>query len=75
MATFVYCSGLISSVHVNSRYGTLCERYGKRLRKLSYSYNAFNNRLNKMKVTGGVTVCDSLGKKPSHLIFEGGDST
>lgn len=69
IAVYVYCSGLISSVHLDPRYRELRDRYGPKLRRIAYTYKAFCERSRRDRTRGGVTVSDSLGQKPSHFVF------
>lgn len=64
LATYTYCTGYISSVHVQSGYSILKSRYGARLRQLQYRFRDNNGYMR-----GGITVCDNLGQRSSGLLF------
>jgi hypothetical protein len=64
IASYTYCHGIVTSVHVHERYKVLKDRYGARLRNRLYTY-----RDDRGKVRGGMTVSDALRRRPSHLLL------
>jgi hypothetical protein len=63
MATYTYCTGHLTSVHVQPGHSLLQRRYGDRLRRLQYRYHdGYRHR-------GGITVCDELGRRPGGVLF------
>ncbi|HAS8151838.1 TPA: DUF3800 domain-containing protein [Vibrio vulnificus] len=63
IASYVYCSGHINSVHVSPKYKRLKERYAEQLKNLSYRY------IKDSYYCGGITVRDTLGKRNSSAFF------
>lgn len=66
MSMHAYCTGYVTSVHVQPGYDVLRIRYGDRLRRLQYSYQEEGSA----KVRGGITVADDLGHRPSSRLFQ-----
>lgn len=64
IATYSYCLGHVSNVHVDARYLTIKRRYGQKLLPLQHRYTNLDGRM-----TGGVTVSDGLLKRPSSVMF------
>lgn len=64
IASRTYCQGAISGPHVAPQYDELRRLYGPRLRSLQYRYQDDNARWR-----GGITVSDSLGKRPGSDLF------
>ncbi len=64
IATTVYCTGHITSVHVNSKYQLLRERYAVKVKELSYRYH------DGTRYKGGITVRDELTGKNANSFFE-----
>lgn len=64
MATFAYCLGHVSSIHVHESYGLLRDQFGNRLQNLQYRYKDPTDRWR-----GGITVSDALTKRPGSLLF------
>jgi hypothetical protein len=65
MTTASYCTGHVSSVHVQPGYAALRARYGGRLRALQYRYRDAGG------FRGGLTVSDAIAGRPGRLLFEG----
>lgn len=63
MAAFVYCSGHVTSVHVNPAYERLRARYGARLKRLQYRYSDGHRSI------GGIMVCDELTRRSGVHLF------
>jgi len=63
LATFTYCRRHIKSVHVNDEFGTVQERYGKRLMRLQHRYRQQG------RYQGGIVVSDGLGQRHGGLLF------
>lgn len=63
MATYAYCSGHVTGVHVNPGFAQLRERYGVRLRALQYRYREGG------RWRGGLTVDDKLAQTPGGRLF------
>lgn len=63
IASYVYCSEHINSVHVNPKYKRIKDRYASRLKDMSYRYKRG------LYYRGGITVQDTLGKQNSSAFF------
>ena len=63
ITTYAYCTGHITSVHVNNKYELLQSRYAKRLKELSFRYNDGE------RYRGGITVYDALAKRNANQFF------
>ena len=63
MATFGYCSGMVSSVHVHPNYQSIRDHCGSRLRALQYRYNDGG------VWKGGIVTSDMLTKQPGGILF------
>jgi Protein of unknown function (DUF3800) len=64
IATHAYCTGHVTSVHVQPEHDVLRARYGDRLRRLQYRFHDAHG-----KMRGGITVSDGIGQKPGGLMF------
>lgn len=64
MAAHAYCSGHVTSVHVQPRHRELITRYGNRLSQLQHRYRKGDNRLR-----GGITVSDGLAQRSGGRLF------
>lgn len=64
LAIHTYCTGHITSIHVDARYELIKSRFAARLKALQYRYNVGS------RMKGGITVNDQIQKRPSHLIFQ-----
>lgn len=64
MASFSFCTGHVTSVHVSPGYAILKTRYGARLRTLQHLYQGPQSRWH-----GGITVSDPLAGRPSKNLF------
>lgn len=65
MATYAYCSGHVTSVHVNPAYAILKRTLGNKLMRLLHRYQDTTG-----KYRGGLTVSDSIGKRPSSFLLK-----
>ncbi len=65
IACFAYCTGHVNNVHVQSRAGTLRDRYGQQLKALQYRYE----NLDTGRYDGGLVVSDAIGKENGSLMF------
>lgn len=63
ITTYVYCTGHISSVHVDSRFNILQTRYAERLKTMSFRYS------DGQRYRGGITVFDTLEKRSANHFF------
>ncbi|MCY3972864.1 MAG: DUF3800 domain-containing protein [Candidatus Dadabacteria bacterium] len=62
VAAYAYCTGHITSIHVNDNYKVLQSRYSGRIGRLSFRYS------DGIRYLGGVTVSDELeGRNPNHF--------
>ena len=68
IASHVYCSGYIQSVHVHPKYEKLKIRYADRLKDLSYRYR------DGYRYKGGITVVDKLHGRASNEFFSSDNS-
>ncbi len=64
MACYAYCRGHINSPHVDTKYGVLKQRFGRRLERLQFRYAGPDGRMR-----GGLTVCDSLTQRSGGALF------
>ncbi|TRX53450.1 DUF3800 domain-containing protein [Thalassomonas sp. M1454] len=64
IASHAYCTEHIKSIHVNSKYEKLQERYAKRLKHMSHRY--FDGE----RYRGGITVLDEIEKRSANKFFE-----
>lgn len=64
MASHVYCSGHISSVHVNANDQKIVERYAGRLKNLAYRF------IEGGRYRGGITVHDAIQQRSATLLFQ-----
>jgi hypothetical protein len=64
MAAHAYCSGHVTSVHVNQRFAKIGQQYGARLQSRQYRYYDRNGARR-----GGVTVADALTHRPGSYLF------
>lgn len=64
MATYAYCLGCVSSVHVDPSFGRLTNRYGERLLRLQHRYPDETGRRR-----GGITVDDRLRHRSGGHLF------
>jgi hypothetical protein len=64
MASHVYCTGHIVSVHVHANDQKIEERYSERLKKLAYRF------LDGGRYRGGITVNDAIEKRSASLLFQ-----
>ena len=65
IAARVYCAEGLKSIHTDSRFEILRDRYSSRLHARQYFYTDTRGRRR-----GGVVVSDKLNKKPSKLLFQ-----
>ena len=65
ITTYAYCTGHITSVHVNNKYEILQSRYAKRLKDLSFRY------YDGERYRGGITVYDALEQRNANHFFNG----
>jgi hypothetical protein len=63
MATYSYCRGHVSSVHVDEGFGVLAERFGDRLGRMQFRFDDAGRR------RGGITVDDRLGREHGGLLL------
>jgi Protein of unknown function (DUF3800) len=64
MATYRYCLGHVTNVHVDANFGHLVARYGTRMSALQYRFIDDDGRRR-----GGVTVDDRIGHRSGSLLF------
>jgi hypothetical protein len=64
MATYAYCSGAVTSVHVQEGHKVLRKHFGRRLKALQYRYEDLENRWR-----GGIVVNDRIGKRSAILML------
>lgn len=64
MASHVYCTGHITSVHVHANDQKIVERYAERLKPLAYRF------LEGGRYRGGITVNDAIEKRSASLLFQ-----
>jgi hypothetical protein len=60
-----YCLGHINNIHVKPRYSIIRARFTPQLKRLLYRYQDSEGRWR-----GGVTISDSLAKRPSSNLFK-----
>lgn len=65
MATYRYCLGHVTNVHVDAGFGLLTSRYGTRLKALQYRFRDGDGR-----GRGGITVDDRIGHQSGGLLFQ-----
>lgn len=65
IASHVYCTGHITSVHVNPKDQDIRTRYALRLKALSYRF------MDNGRMRGGITVADAIAKNSASLMFAG----
>lgn len=65
LATHVYCTGHVHSVHVNPRYVELRKAFADRLEKLQYRYQYLPT-----KWTGGLSTTNKLSRLPPRCLFQ-----
>ena len=63
-ASYAYCSGHITNVHVDPGFKRLRDRYCKRIKALQFRYGDSDGRLR-----GGITVNDCLAQRSSAELF------
>ncbi|MEQ1527176.1 MAG: DUF3800 domain-containing protein [Gallionella sp.] len=63
MASHIYCTGHISSVHVHTNDQKIAERYAERLRNIAHRYWDVS------RYRGGITVNDAILKRSASLLF------
>lgn len=64
IATHVYCTGTVTSVHVNPRYSNLKTRFAPRLKLLQHRYYGTDGRRR-----GGIVISDGLGARSGGAFF------
>ena len=64
IASFAYCTGHVTSVHVNARYNDLKTRFVQRLKLRQYRYYDDTGRRR-----GGFVVSDKIAQRPGSLFF------
>lgn len=64
ISTYVYCTGHITSVHVNSKFQLLHARYATRIKELSFRYH------NGKRYRGGITVYDAIEGRNANPFFQ-----
>jgi hypothetical protein len=64
MATFSYCTGYVTNLHVQPGFSEIKDRFGSRIQSLQYRFCDFAGRRR-----GGITVCDGLAKRSGGLLF------
>lgn len=64
MAVHVYCTGYITSVHVNAADAVLVSTFGQRLKALQHRYPDGDGRWR-----GGLTVSDAIAQRSGGLLF------
>jgi Protein of unknown function (DUF3800) len=64
IATYTYCTGHVTSVHVHHRFSEIKSQFASRLKTLQYRYyDAAGAR------RGGITVSDAIGHRPGSVMF------
>lgn len=63
MATSTYCTGHITSVHVNPFDALIRSRYALRVRNLGYRYQ------DGIRIRGGITIHDAIAQRSPALLF------
>lgn len=63
IATYVYCTGYVSNLHVRPEYAVLKSRYGAALAGLQHRY------LSAGRKRGGITIDDRLGQRSGAMLF------
>jgi Protein of unknown function (DUF3800) len=63
MATYAYCRGHVTSVHVDNGFSVLPERFGQRLGRLQFRFDEEERK------RGGITVDDRLGHRHGGLLL------
>jgi hypothetical protein len=64
MATFVYCQGHVTNLHVDLQYYRIRDLFGDRLKRLQFRYQDANQWWR-----GGITVSDALGHQRGGVLF------
>lgn len=63
LASFVYCSGVVTNIHVHLEFGNIKNRYGDRIRRLQFRYEQNGRR------QGGLVVSDRLTMRSGSALF------
>ena len=66
IAAYAYCTGHITSVHVNAKYRILQDRYANRVKAMSFRYHDGERH------QGGITVYDALMQRNANRFFSTG---
>ena len=64
MATFVYCQGQVTNLHVHLQYYRIRDLFGERLKRLQFRYQDANQWWR-----GGITVSDGIGHQRGGVLF------
>ncbi len=64
ISSYVYCSGHVANVHVQSKFADLKSRYGAKLRDMQFRYQDPRG-----KWSGGVVVSDAIAQRSGKLLF------
>lgn len=64
MATYSYCLGHVSNIHVDQAYAILKARYGSKIKALQYRYQDPSGRWR-----GGITVSDAISQRSGGHLF------
>jgi hypothetical protein len=64
MATYTYCTGHVTNIHVQPKYSLIKERYRGPLKDLQFRYREASTRRR-----GGITVSDTLSQRPGGALF------
>ena len=64
MATYTYCSGHVTGVHVRPEFNRIKERYRGDLRNRQYRYQEASGRYR-----GGIAVSDALAQRHGGMLF------
>jgi Protein of unknown function (DUF3800) len=65
MATHAYCTGHVTSVHVDPRFSEIRRQFAQRLKAIQYRYYDANGHRK-----GGITVSDALTCRPGSVLFQ-----